>query len=105
MDRDVGDAAQVAEAKTVEQLCEEREREELRQVLGTRAGRAVLWRMLERCGIYRTSFTGDPLGMAFREGERNIGLACLNLCLTADPRAYTIMRDEATIRNKDDGRQ
>jgi hypothetical protein len=25
--------------------------------------------------------------------------------LTADPRAYTIMRDEATIRNKDDGRQ
>jgi hypothetical protein len=38
-------------------------------------GRAHVWAMLEQCGVFRTSFSGEqPMMMAFHEGRRDIGL-------------------------------
>lgn len=37
-------------------------------------GRRLVWRLLSKAGIYQSSFTGDALSTAFKEGERNMGL-------------------------------
>lgn len=60
-------------------------------------GRRFVWSMLERCGIFRTSFRPsqpDPYLTAFHEGERNVGLQLMSdihrLCM-AD---YVLMLKE-----------
>jgi len=46
---------------------------DVRALMDTPAGRRFVWRLLERCGVYQTSFTGNSATF-FKEGERNIGL-------------------------------
>jgi hypothetical protein len=36
-----------------------------------------MYALLERAGVYQSSFTGEAEGTIFREGQRNIGLAYL----------------------------
>jgi hypothetical protein len=56
-------------------LTREREISDLCTIMGSKEGRRVIWRLLERTGLFRSSFVaGDPLATAFNEGERNIGL-------------------------------
>lgn len=40
-------------------------------------GRRIVWRALERAGVFRTSYSSDALAMAFAEGARNEGLRLL----------------------------
>lgn len=53
-------------------------RNDLAVVLGSDAGRSVLYRVLESCGVWRTSFADDPLRTAFAEGRRQVGLMLLS---------------------------
>lgn len=46
-------------------------------LLSTRGGRRVMWDILGRCGIFRSSYRGNA-DTNFLEGERNIGLGLLN---------------------------
>ena len=43
-------------------------------IAGLPEGRRLLKRLIGECGIYQTSFTGDPLTSAHQEGKRAIGL-------------------------------
>jgi hypothetical protein len=97
---DVGDPDQVKRNQVRAKLRDRRDRDYLAEVLDTYAGRAVLWDILFSCGIYRTSFTGDPFTTAFKEGARNMGLSLQEKILTAKKDAYTVMRDEAVIRDE-----
>ncbi len=94
-DNDVGDVKTVKKGKTKAALRREREIEELRQLLATREGRATLWRLLQHCGIFRTSFDADSHTTAFNEGGRNIGLWMIGEIDEANVHAYEIMRNEA----------
>lgn len=66
-------------AKTPEQqqadakLRRQEELNDIRALMTSPAGRRFAWRMLDRCGVYQTSFTGNS-GTFFKEGERNVGL-------------------------------
>lgn len=85
----------------------EAEREEIRWVLSDRRGRNVVWWLLQRAGIYRTSFMGDANSTAFNEGQRNIGLALHSRMIDADPGSYIRMLQErqdevSTAENDDD---
>jgi hypothetical protein len=37
-------------------------------------GRRFLRRLLAECGVHQSTFCGEPLSMAFREGRRSVGL-------------------------------
>lgn len=55
--------------------------------------RKYIWRRLQFCGIYETSYRPGESGsdMAFREGARNVGLDILNEMMEASPDAYAVM--------------
>lgn len=61
-------------------------------------GRRIVWRLLEECGVYRSSFTGNSETF-FREGERNIGLKIIAIlgehCLEDQAKMLVEQRDYA----------
>lgn len=74
MSDDVGDPKLVNPKKKRYQLEEERRIEDFRTVTDTPEGRAVLWRILELCNTYKSSWQGDVHYMLVNEGKRVIGL-------------------------------
>ena len=65
-----------------------------RAVMATREGRQYLWWLLEQCGVFRTSFTGDSTTF-FNEGGRNVGLILIADINAACPEQYVVMLTEA----------
>jgi len=95
---DAGDEKQVKENKTNHALVRQQEIEELKFILSTYGGRAFIWRLLSKCGVYRAA-SGDPYEVARGEGKRDIGLWTIEELFTSAPEAYTIMRNEAASRD------
>ena len=96
---DVGDKAQVKEQKITKKMFRDQELAELKDLLSLYSGRAFVWRILEWCGIYDISFSGEHTELTnFKEGMRNIGLMLRVECFEADPTAYMTMQDEAQKR-------
>ncbi len=63
--------------------------EDLRTVFNTKEGVRFLSHLLDMCGIYRISYSGEETGaMIFKEGERNIGLAILEALESFDENVY-----------------
>ena len=74
----------------------EEEINDLRAVLSSVSGRRFIWRLLERGGVFRSSFNAESDSYtAFNEGRRNLGLLVLNDILETDPDAFTLMQRES----------
>jgi len=71
------------------------EQDDLKWLMTDKRGRRIVWRWLERTGVWRLSFTADALAMAFNEGGRNQGLRLLDLLLTTAPKLYNTMMEES----------
>jgi len=71
------------------------EQDDLRWLMSDKRGRRIVWRWLERAGVWRLSFNSEALTMAFNEGGRNQGLMLLNLLLATCPKPYNLMMEEA----------
>ena len=69
------------------------EADDIKWLMSGKRGRRVMWRLLDRAGVYRSSFTGNSETF-FREGERNIGLAFLAQVLDVAPDAFPTMVEE-----------
>lgn len=93
--QNAADEQQVEKAGKREQSVRDRELNDVRIVLSTPAGRRFVWRYLERCGLFRTSFTGNEGSTFFNEGERNIGIKLLADVNEADPERYLLMMKES----------
>ena len=87
----------------------DRHLEDIRETLKTPQGRRLLWEILSTCGVMSASMSMEPLNMAYREGQRSIGLTLMQDIMEAQPEAYDRMRrehysnakaDEATINNR-----
>lgn len=65
---------------------------EVAAVLSTTGGRDFMWRLLSAAGVYQANAprSGDALGMAYREGERAMGLLTMSWLLT-QPELYQRM--------------
>lgn len=50
---------------------------DLKWLMSNKRGRRIVFRMLERAGVWRLSFNTNALTMAFAEGTRNEGLRLL----------------------------
>ena len=82
-------AEQAAEARRVEI-------EDLKGILNSKPGRRFMWRLLERAGVYRTSFNNSGSITAFNEGRRDIGLFLLNEIHEVAPELYLVMLKDRT---------
>ena len=94
---DVGDQRQVKDRKVQHKLRRQREVEKLGQMLKDKDNRAFVWRILENCGVYHTSFTGNDATTNFNEGKRQIGLMILEELSEVDPSAFSLMQREAKM--------
>ena len=72
--------------------------------MSSKRGRRIVWRFLERAGVYRLSFNTNAMAMAFAEGNRNEGLRILAQIHTLCPELYAVMVKEQNRdnRNADD---
>lgn len=66
----------------------ERERNDLASVLTTDQGQALMWRILERCGVYHGTFSASHASASFNEGRRDIALWLLKEMESIDPSLY-----------------
>lgn len=77
----------------------EQEIADFAELMSKPAGRRFLWRMLDKCGVYRSSFRTSA-EMGFLEGQRNIGLMLISELHEICPEQYIAMLTEAKERNK-----
>jgi hypothetical protein len=66
--------------------------------MSSTSGRKWIHDLLFSCHVFRASFSNDPLEMAFREGERNVGLRILDDLMQACPDDYVLMMREENGR-------
>lgn len=95
------DPTNLDELAAAEQLSADAEREEreeeiddFRWLASDRRGRRVIYRLLDRAGVFRLSYTGNN-DTFFNEGMRNVGLRYLHLLNEASPQHYATMMREA----------
>jgi hypothetical protein len=67
------DPEQVKSRREKQKTRELQKKSALRKIMSEPAGRMWVWGLLSRCGTYHSSFSSDPLVMAFNEGRRDIG--------------------------------
>jgi len=78
----------------------EAERDELLWLMSDKRGRRFMWRLLTRAGIYRTSFTGDALSSAFKEGTKQEGLHQMTLITQHCQQRFIEMQKEARTNER-----
>jgi hypothetical protein len=83
-----------ADALALAKRAEEKRLAAFRAVMATPEGRRWIWWLLDRCGVFRTSFTGDNATF-FNEGSRNVGLMVIADINAACPDFYLTMMTEA----------
>jgi hypothetical protein len=71
----------------------EQQQEDIRWLMSSSQGRRFMHRLLDTCGVYRTSFTGNS-ETYFREGMRNIGLILLADVHSLSPEDFVKMLKE-----------
>lgn len=70
------------------------QREDLSWLMTERAGRRIVWLLLEEAGVFRSSFTGDAEGTFFAEGRRALGLSWLAKILASSRDEFVLMLKE-----------
>lgn len=88
-----------------DKLTAENEQADLKWLMGSKRGRRIVWRQLDRAGVFRLSFNTNAMTMAFAEGNRNEGLRTIAQIHTLCPELYPVMVKEQANdnRNADDG--
>lgn len=87
----------------LEKIARQYEAEDFKTVMQTAQGRRFIGRLIERSGMYRTSFTGDNETF-FREGSRNFGILLVALINQHCPEQYQQMIADTKARNEDSGK-
>lgn len=85
------------DAQAEEAQSNERRKLELDQfkwLMSHKPGRAIVWRLLAKTGVYRTSFDTNGSRTFFNEGQRNIGLFVLAEVMEACPERFGEMQKE-----------
>jgi hypothetical protein len=77
----------------VQSVARRQEVDDLKWLMAHKQGRRFVTRLLEKAGIYRTSFTGNSETF-FREGMRNVGLFVLSEVMEITPEQFALMLKE-----------
>lgn len=87
--------AQVQEKRLLEELDRDGELAQLRELMALEPARDFLWRVLNKCRVFQSTYNKNFGDMAFAEGQRNIGLWLLSEICEADPGAEIQMKRKA----------
>jgi hypothetical protein len=90
-----GQEADAEESLKRKQLTALQEDDDFKWLMGNKRGRRIVWRLLERTGVFRSSFTGNSETF-FREGSRNVGLQLIAQIHEVCPDKYALMLQERT---------
>lgn len=77
---------------------------DLKFILETEQGRSYLYELLDFCGLYKGSFTGNSETF-YREGQRNVGLKIFADIGRVAPEAYIKMMSEIKIKKEKENKQ
>ena len=77
------------------------EADDFKWIMSNKRGRRFVWRLLDKAGVYRSSFTGNSETF-FREGQRNLGLQILGLIHAHTPELYHVMLKEQSDHERDE---
>ena len=93
-----------ADADLRNKLSNDTEESDFKWLMSSKRGRRIVWRLLDRAGVFRLSFNTNSMAMAFNEGNRNEGLRIMAQIHALCPELYAVMAKEQTHeRNIDDG--
>jgi hypothetical protein len=92
---DTTDEVQISRGQRKAELRGQILKEHVRNVLGTVAGRAVLWHILGQCNLYGTSYDPDRNLVDRKEGRRDVGLEILAMLEMVRPHAHVELMQEA----------
>ena len=84
-----------ADTKAKDKLTQQSEADDVKWLMSSKRGRRMVWRQLERAGVFRLSFNTNSMTMAFAEGARNEGLRLLSLIHANCSDLYATMLKEA----------
>ena len=96
------DEENVKQRKRKDEQARDGELDDLRQIMDSVHGRRFIWRLLDKAGVFRTSFTGNSTTF-FNEGMRNLGLMVLADVHQACANQYIQMMQEAKKGNESNG--
>lgn len=99
--RNAADPEQVRRAGKKDRDREELFRASLVLVMQTAPGRAVLWGLLERAGVYRSIWSPNS-EIHYNAGRQDFGHELMATIIAADEEAYLLMEREARGRVKRD---
>lgn len=93
-----------AETDLRRKFSKDTEESDLKWLMSSKRGRRIVWRQLDRAGVFRLSFNTNAMAMAFAEGNRNEGLRILAQIHAVCPELYpTMVREANEQRDIDDG--
>ena len=99
MTLDAGDRKSIRRAEKASAIAERSRRDVTRMLMSSTEGRSYVWNKLTAAHIFSTSFSLEPLQMAFSEGERNAGLQLLNDIMDSCPDQFIEMMREQNVRS------
>jgi hypothetical protein len=67
-------------------------------LMSTAPGRRFVWDRLADASIFATTFSTDPIQMAFNEGQRNQGLTLLDEIIRSCPDQFILAMRESNAR-------
>lgn len=70
------------------------EESDFKWLMSSKRGRRIVWRLLERAGVLRTSFSTNAMQMALVEGNKNEGYRTLGLIHSHCFELYSLMVKE-----------
>lgn len=83
--------------RDVEREAQSLETSDFKFIMSSPQGRRFMWRLLDKAGVFRSSFTGNSQTF-FLEGQRNIGLVYLLMIQEHCPERYNEMVKEQQER-------
>ena len=89
-------AQAAAEKRRSDDLKLERDREidDFKYLMEQPQGRRFIWRLLDKAGVFRSSFSLNGLEMSFKEGNRNLGIFLVSEAHEHCPDRYVQMMKE-----------
>lgn len=91
--KNAADEEQLKGAAKKEKISRKRALDDLKWVLSERRGRRFFRELIEECGVFRQSYTGNN-DTVFNEGKRRIGLKLWGDLSEASPEIYALMMQE-----------
>lgn len=73
----------------------EHEADDIKWLMSNKRGRRIVFRALDRAGVWLSSFNTNALTMSFNEGRRNEGLRLLGQVTSLCPDRYNEMLKES----------